>query len=160
MGNVRSQIAAIWLMMISAGAGQAACAPDTVELRGPSGVQRFSVEIADTAATRSKGLMLRKHMPSSSGMLFVYPDPTHAVFWMKNTLIPLDMIFADASGLVTHVHSDAIVEDETPIDGGRDVKFVLEINAGLAKRLGISAGAQMRSDQIEKTSAIWSCSVE
>lgn len=159
MGNFRAQIAAVWLIL-SAGAGHAACAPDTVELRGPSGVQRFSVEIADTAAKREKGLMLRKHMPSSSGMLFVYPAPTHAVFWMKNTLIPLDMIFADASGLVTQVHSDAIVQDETPIDGGRDVKFVLEINAGLAKRLGISAGSQMRAKQIEKTSAIWPCSVD
>jgi uncharacterized protein len=159
MGNVGSQIAAVCLLM-TAGAGDAACAPDTVELRGQGGVQRFSVEVADTAAERAKGLMLRKHMPSSSGMLFVYPAPTHAVFWMKNTLIPLDMIFADSTGLVTSVHSNAIVEDETPIDGGTEVKFVLEINAGLAKRMGISQGAQMRAEQIEKTSAIWPCSVD
>jgi uncharacterized membrane protein (UPF0127 family) len=157
MGNVRSQIAAIWLMMISAGAGQAACAPDTVELRGPSGVQRFSVEVADTAATRSKGLMLRKHMPSSSGMLFVYPDPTHAVFWMKNTLIPLDMIFVDQNGVVQMVHPMARPHDETPIFSGQSIKFVLEINGGIAASLGIDAGSQMRHPAIVAQGAAWPC---
>ncbi len=159
MGNVGSRIVAAWLISL-AGAAHAGCAPDTVELRGPNGVQRFSVEIADTEAERSRGLMDREEMPSASGMLFVYDQPTRAVFWMKNTLLPLDMVFVDASGLVTKVHSDAIPNDETPIDGGEGVSFVLEINGGMAKRMGISAGNQMRGEIIEKSFAIWPCSVD
>lgn len=157
MGNFSSGLIAIVALCVATTA-QAACAPDSVELRGHGGVQRFGVEVADTEAERALGLMNRTDMPMSAGMLFVYPAPQRAVFWMKNTLIPLDMIFADSTGLVTGVHSNAIPQDETPIDGGNDVLYVLEINAGLAKRMGIVAGTQMRAEVIEKSSAIWPCS--
>ncbi len=76
-------------------------------------------------------------MAKSAGMLFLYEQPQRAVFWMKNTLIPLDMIFADATGVVRHVHANAIPHDETGIDGGADILAILEINGGLAARLGI-----------------------
>ncbi|MDB5665438.1 DUF192 domain-containing protein [Cypionkella sp.] len=131
--------------------------PNTVELRGPAGVQRFSVEIADTEAERSQGLMFREKMPASSGMLFVYDEPKHAYFWMKNTLLPLDMVFADRTGLVTAVHSNAAPQDETPIDGGPGVAIVLEINGGLAKRMGIAPGAVMRSAALDQSLAAWGC---
>ncbi len=91
---------AVWLALGLAlaaplGAAGAACAPGQVELRlGSGAVARFSVEVADDPAERAQGLMFREHMASSSGMLFIYERPQHAVFWMKNTLIPLDMIFA------------------------------------------------------------------
>ena len=62
-------------------------------------------------------------LATSAGMIFVYDAPTHPQFWMRNTLIPLDMIFADAKGRVTRVHSNAIPHDETPIDGGQGVRF-------------------------------------
>ena len=75
-------------------------------------------------------------------MLFVYEGPRRVAFWMKNTLIPLDMIFADATGRVTRVHANAVPLDETPIDGGEGVQFVLEINGGLADAAG--AGARRR----------------
>jgi uncharacterized membrane protein (UPF0127 family) len=136
----------------------AGCAPDTVELRGPSGVARFSVEIADTPDEQARGLMFREHMASSAGMLFVFPRPKHAVFWMKNTLIPLDMLFIDATGRVTRVHPQAVPQDETPIDGGDGVKMVLEINGGLAARLGLAEGAEMRSAALEPSGALWPCS--
>ena len=150
----------IGLAVVWAGAANAACAPDTVELRGPSGVQRFSVQIADSEAERSKGLMFVEKMPASAGMLFVYEQPKHAYFWMKNTLLPLDMVFADATGRVTSVHSNAVPMDETPIDGGPDVAVVLEINAGLAKRMGIAPGAEMRSSAIDQSVAAWACGDE
>jgi len=135
----------------------AACRADTVELRGQRGTARFTVELADTDATRARGLMFRERMATSAGMLFVYPRPGRAVFWMKNTLIPLDMIFADASGRVTHVHSNAIPHDETPIDGGMDVLAVLEINGGLAQRMGIAPGAEMRHPAFAQNDPVWPC---
>lgn len=139
----------------------AVCAPDAVELRGPTGAgQRFNVEVADTAGERAQGLMNREKMSLSAGMLFVYEAPQHARFWMKNTLIPLDMIFADSAGTVTHVHHSAIPLDETAIDGGAGVQFVLEINGGLAKRMGLDVGHVLRHPSIEQSFAIWPCSVD
>jgi uncharacterized membrane protein (UPF0127 family) len=149
------------VLAISCGAAAAACAPDTVELRTAAGnVVRFSTEVADTEAERALGLMNRPKMATSAGMLFVYPEPKHAFFWMQNTLIPLDMIFADATGLVKTVHSNAVPLDETPIDGGADVTYVLEINGGLAKRMGLTAGTVLRANILEQSGAIWPCSSE
>lgn len=135
----------------------AACAPGVVELKGPRGLARFSVELADTDATRSRGLMFRDRMATSAGMLFVYDRPARAVFWMKNTLIPLDMIFADATGVVQRVHENAVPHDETPIDGGAGVLAVLEINGGLARRLGIGPGTVMRHAAFAGGPAAWPC---
>jgi len=98
------------------------------------------VSLADEPAERSKGLMYVESMPTMGGMLFVYEEPQHARFWMRNTLIPLDMIFVDSSGRITNLHSNAIPLDETVIDGGPGVRFVLEINGGMSGRLGIKTG--------------------
>ena len=76
---------------------------------------------------------------------------------MKNTLISLDMIFADATGTVRRVHEGAVPGDLTPIPGGADIQYVLEINAGMAKRLGIAEGAQMRHPAIASEKAAWPC---
>ena len=160
MGSVGSRLTAIafaGMTFCAGGAAFAGCAPDAIELRGAAGVQRFSVEIADSEAEREQGLMNRQKMSGSAGMLFVYPAPKHPYFWMKNTLIPLDMIFVDPSGRVTKVHSNAVPLDETPIDGGAGVMFVLEINGGLAKRLGIAEGDALRSPLVDQADAVWRC---
>lgn len=136
---------------------QAACREDTVFLRGDWGQARFSVELANTPQTRSRGLMFRESMPRSSGMLFIYDSPQRATFWMRNTLISLDMIFTDETGTVRHVHHEAIPGDETTIDGGTDVLTVLEINGGLARAMGIVAGSQMRHPAFEADKAAWPC---
>ncbi|MDP4031598.1 MAG: DUF192 domain-containing protein [Pseudorhodobacter sp.] len=141
--------------ILMAGAAWAGCRADQVELRWPGGQARFAVEVADTDATRSRGLMFRERLPRSAGMLFVYESPRRATFWMKNTLIPLDMIFADASGRVTKVHANAQPQDLTTIDGGAGVKLVLEINGGLSSRLGITPGAELRHPAIDNPA--WSC---
>ncbi len=139
----------------------AECRDDAVQLRNPSGgIVQFSVELADDPAERAKGLMFRETMPRSAGMLFRYEAPQHAAFWMKNTLIPLDMLFANGQGVITAVHSNAIPQDETAIDGGDGVVFVLEINGGLAKPLGLVPGTVLRHPQIEQLDAAWPCSVE
>jgi uncharacterized protein len=96
-------------------------------------------------------------MATSAGMLFVYDKPQRASFWMKNTLIPLDMIFADPQGRVTAVHADAVPGDTTPIDGGMGVQLILEINGGLAARMGIVPGAELRHPAIAQGAAVWPC---
>ena len=124
------------------------CAYDRVDIRWPGGGESFAVEVADDSAERAQGLMFRDSMNPGAGMLFVYEGPRNVAFWMRNTLIPLDLIFADSSGKVTRIHSNAIPLDETRIDGGDSVQFVLEINGGLAKRMGLQPGAVMRHPAI------------
>lgn len=160
MGSLGSRLIAVLLGLVPVGAAQAACVDTALDLRGPSGAQRFTVEVADDVAEQSQGLMFREKMATSAGMLFAFPQPKHAQFWMRNTLIPLDMIFADATGLVTRVHANAVPHDETSIDGGEGVAFVLEINGGLAARMGIAEGSQMRHPLIAQSTAIWPCSGE
>lgn len=140
-----------------AGAARADCLSDQVEFRTTSGVARFSVEIAATEAQREYGLMDRDHLAAAAGMLFVFPEPVHAMFWMKDTRIPLDMIFADPAGRVTHVAANARPMDQTVIDGGDGVRFVVEINGGLARSLGIAPGALMRSPEVNQQLAAWPC---
>lgn len=152
-----SFFAAIGLTVLTAGAVAAACRLDVTEVRGQGGVARFTVEVADDAAERAQGLMHREKMASSAGMLFVYPTPLHARFWMRNTLIPLDMIFADPTGVVTAVHENAVPLDETGIDGGPGVQFVLEINGWLARALGIAPGSVLRHPLIAQERAAWAC---
>ena len=144
-------------LVVLAGPVAAACSPDVLDIRGPFGQARFSVELADSPDERSRGLMFRETMPSASGMLFIYPRPQHANFWMKNTLIPLDMVFADGAGRVTRVHSNAKPQDLTPIDGGDGVVVVLEINGGLAARLGIAPGAELRHPALTAANLAWPC---
>ena len=148
-------------IMLCLGAGiaqaQETCAPDRVDLRGDWGQASFSVEIADTVDSRSMGLMYREDLPRGAGMLFVYEHPQRAAFWMKNTLIPLDIIFLDETGVVTSVHSNAIPHDLTPIPGGDRVFAVLEINGGLARRYGIGPGTQMRHEVFSSNTSVWPC---
>lgn len=147
-------VAAICLFAVPAAAQ---CRTDAAELRGDWGQARFAVEVADTAAERAQGLMYREYMATMSGMLFVYPSAQRVAFWMRDTYIPLDMIFMDDTGTVTKIHQNAQPMDERSIPGGDAVKFVLELNAGLSQRLGIEVGTQMRHPAIESARAAWPC---
>lgn len=118
----------------------AACRDTRVTVHGDWGRANFTVDVADDNAERSQGLMFVEEMGVMQGMLFVYEAPRPANFWMRNTLIPLDMLFARADGTITALHENAIPLDETGIDGGDNVSFVLEINGGMAARLGIEVG--------------------
>ncbi len=153
---MRALLLAIWMFL---GAGQvwADCAADQVRLRGGFGEIAFQVDLADTPKTRSRGLMFREHMARGDGMLFIYDKPQRATFWMKNTLIPLDMIFADKTGVISRIHRGAIPHDTTLIDGGDQVFVVLEINAGLADRYGLRQGDQMQHPAFAQGPAAWPC---
>ena len=151
--------AALCIPLLPAAAPAAAadaCRADTVFLRGSWGSARFTVEIADDIRERAQGLMFRESMPSSRGMLFIYDYPSAVAFWMKNTLIPLDMIFLDAQGVVRTVHSNAVPGDLTPIRGGNGILAVLEINGGLAAAMGIVPGSEMRHPAFGNAAA-WPC---
>ena len=115
------------------------------------------MDVADDNAERSQGLMHVESMPQSAGMLFIYERPQAARFWMKNTLIPLDMIFMDRTGTVTKVHENAVPLSERLINGGRDVQYVLEVNGGVSARLGIGPGDQLRHPGILQDVAAWPC---
>ncbi len=152
------RLASLLLLALPGSAwAEAACTPDRLDLRWDGGRESFAVEVADEGGERSQGLMFRPELAPASGMLFVYDAPRHVQFWMKNTLIPLDMVFADPTGTVTRVHSNAVPGDLTPIDGGEGIQFVLEINGGLAEKLGLGPGAVLRHPTIPAATAAWPC---
>jgi uncharacterized membrane protein (UPF0127 family) len=111
----------------------------------------------DSAEERARGLMFRESLPRFEGMLFVYDAPGPVAFWMRNTLIPLDMLFFDPAGRLSHVHANARPLDETPIPGGDNVLYVLEVNAGLAASLGIEPGSELRHPAVDQAQAAWPC---
>ena len=139
------------------------CTQDQAAFRTADDTVAFQIEIADTPALREKGLMFRESLPENSGMLFVYEDPRPVSFWMRNTLIPLDMIFMDQSGVIRHIHPNARPHDETPIPGASpddpdpNRQFVLEIGGGEASRLGLQVGQAMTSLAINQTQAASPC---
>lgn len=136
------------------GAAAFACAADRVTVAGAFGEADFKVDVADDAEERGRGLMFVEAMPRFEGMLFIYEMPRHATFWMRNTLIPLDMIFAAEDGTIMHIHENAIPLDETTIDGGRDIQYVLEINGGMAEILGIQVGDALQHPAIGEKAAL------
>jgi uncharacterized membrane protein (UPF0127 family) len=113
---------------------------NTVEITTKSGVQVFSVEIADTEAAREKGLMFRKSLPPGQGMLFDFHREAPVGFWMKNTYIPLDMIFIRANGRIANIAENAKPLSEAVIPSDGPVLAVLEVAGGTARKLGIVPG--------------------
>ena len=142
------------------------CAADRAIFLRPGSTEpaiSLQVELADDAAERARGLMFRDRLPAGQGMLFAYPAPQPVAFWMKNTLIPLDMIFMDAGGTIRHVHAGARPHDETPIPGAAigdpqpDRQFVLEVAGGEAQRLGLVPGVVMAHPAVDQADAAFSC---
>ncbi|MEQ3625932.1 MAG: DUF192 domain-containing protein [Celeribacter sp.] len=147
----------MWVMLlVSPALAAPVCDPDQVDLRGEFGTARFNVAVADDPQKRAQGLMHVERMARSTGMIFLYPEPQPASFWMKNTLIPLDMIFVGADGVIRTVHENAVPQDLTPIPGGDDIVAVLEINGGLSRALGLEAGDEMRHPAFG-SDAVWAC---
>ncbi|MEM6478968.1 MAG: DUF192 domain-containing protein [Pseudomonadota bacterium] len=134
-----------------------ACTANSLTIKDEDSRARFFVEVADTQASRGQGLMFREELPGSAGMLFVYDRPQRLSFWMRNTLIPLDMLFIGSDGTVSRIHENAIPLDETAISGGDNVQYVLEINGGLARRLGLEVGAVIQHPAIDQAIAAFPC---
>jgi uncharacterized membrane protein (UPF0127 family) len=128
------------LALLAAAAGAHATGSGTVVLKTASGDHNFNVEVAETNPQRALGLMFRRTMPENAGMLFIYDRPQPASMWMKNTIIPLDMIFIAANGTVHRIvsHTEPFSTDAISSEG--DVVAVLELNAGQAAKIGLKLG--------------------
>lgn len=116
-------------------------APTTeIAVVADSGKHRFDVEVADTPEEMQQGLMNRPALADDAGMIFLFDSPRVVSFWMKDTLIPLDMIFIDAAGTIAHLHPRAVPNDTTSVSSQEEVVAVLEIAGGRAEALGIEIG--------------------
>ncbi len=117
---------------------------DSLSIATTSGVHPFKVEIAADDASRERGLMHRRFMPGDRGMLFEFEREAPVAFWMKNTYIPLDMIFIAPDGSVTRIAADAQPLSETIVPSGGPCVAVLELNGGVAAQIGLKVGDKVR----------------
>jgi uncharacterized membrane protein (UPF0127 family) len=108
-------------------------------IRTAHAIHHFTVEVAATPEQQEVGLMFRRSLPPNHGMIFPYDPPQQVAFWMKNTLIPLDIIYIRQNGTIARI-TNAEAMDLTPLPSGEPVVAVLEIRGGRAKELGIRAG--------------------
>jgi uncharacterized membrane protein (UPF0127 family) len=125
--------------------------PTPLAVDGTNGQHNFSIEIANTPDEQEQGLMYRRQMPDDHGMLFAFDHSEPLAFWMKNTPMPLDLIFIDKRGEVKAVRhgkpfSTAVISPNAP------ARFVLELKAGIAEKAGISDGVVMHHPVIEAAS--------
>jgi uncharacterized membrane protein (UPF0127 family) len=123
-------------------ARSAAVTPLTIHTQ--QGTRTFQVEIAATPQAQERGLMFRRAMADNAGMLFVYGTPQQLTFWMKNTYIPLDLLFIDEGARIVFIHANARPLSEALITAPVPAVAVLEINGGLSSRLGIAVGDSVR----------------
>jgi len=123
---------------INAGA-QAGLETVALTIRSANGAHRFKVEVARTPEQQSTGMMFRRSTPPNHGMIFPYAPPQDVAFWMRNTLIPLDMIFIRADGTIARI-ATAKPLDETAVPSGEPIAAVLEIAGGRSAELGIKEG--------------------
>ena len=128
----------------------AACSADnSLTVVSANGEHRFTVEVVDTNETRQKGLMFRQSLAPDAGMLFDFKSSHQVSFWMRNTFIPLDMLFIREDGTIANIHVNARPQDPTSIPSDGPVMFVLEIPGGRSKELGIKAGDTVRHPRIK-----------
>jgi uncharacterized membrane protein (UPF0127 family) len=129
-----------WLLSWAALGGASAAGLQTVEIATAGGKRRFSVELVSTREAMNRGLMYRRSLPDGQGMLFDFGSERPIAMWMKNTLIPLDMIFISADGRVRRIAENTKPLSTRLIPSRGRIRAVLEINAGTARTLGIAPG--------------------
>jgi uncharacterized membrane protein (UPF0127 family) len=136
---------ALFCLGISLGACVGHAATPSVELKG----QRFEIEIAADDASRERGLMFRDSMPADHGMLFVFDRADVQTFWMKNTYIPLDILYFDKNYKFVSVSArtppcHSMLNDCPTYPSGGPAQYVLELNAGTADKLGVKPGDELK----------------
>lgn len=139
--NRRSVAIAIALAALALACRPATAADsETLEIATKSGVHVFAVEVARTDAERAKGLMFRRALPEGRGMLFDFEREGPVAMWMKNTFIPLDMMFIQSDGRILRIAENTEPQSERIIPSGGPVIAVLEVIGGTARKLGIAPG--------------------
>jgi uncharacterized membrane protein (UPF0127 family) len=133
-----------WRLWLVAFAVLAACrtatSAPTAVVQTAKGPVRVSLEVVSDDASRARGLMYRNHLDDGHGMLFVFDDESVRSFWMKNTLIPLDMIFIGGDGRIVGMKTDTTPLSLAPLSVGKPSKWVIEVPGGYAGRAGIATG--------------------
>ena len=151
--NVRSAVAALFLVLLLPAALQASETferePLTIVAKGGK-THAFTVELAVTPNQRSQGLMNRREMADDHGMLFAFGETRQVLMWMKNTYLPLDMLFIGKDGKIRTIKENAEPLSEAIIDSKVSVDFVLELNGGTVEKLGIKPGHRVESALIER----------
>jgi uncharacterized membrane protein (UPF0127 family) len=139
-GRLLLLLAALFLLTPPLAAQLVAYGKGELTIETAKGKQRFAVEEARTPQQMAQGLMYRRSLAADAGMLFEYDRPQIVSFWMKNTVIPLDMLFIAADGFVVGIHERAVPLSTEAITSDKPVLAVLELNGGTAQRLGIKPG--------------------
>jgi uncharacterized protein len=135
-----SALSALILPLLGPPGSLAAQQLQQLEIATKGGVQIFGVEMAVTPEEQAKGLMFRRELPEKQGMLFDFHREQPTSFWMKNTYIPLDMIFIRADGRILRIAENTVPLSEALVPSGGPVRAVLEVIGGTAKKLGIAPG--------------------
>jgi uncharacterized protein len=117
--------------------------PQALEIKGQGPEVKFELEVADEDLERAKGLMFRTDMPDNRAMLFVFEDTRIVSMWMKDTPQALDMLFANEQGTITHIAANTKPFSLDVVDSDGPVRYVVEIKAGLAKKLQIEVGEKL-----------------
>jgi uncharacterized membrane protein (UPF0127 family) len=133
-------VLAVALVAPAYAAGEAA-----LEIVTKTGVRAFTVELATNDAERERGLMYRKELPEGRGMLFDFQHDRPVAFWMRNTYIPLDMIFIRGDGRILSIAENTQPLSDGLIPSGGSVRAVLEVIGGTARKLGIAPGDRVES---------------
>lgn len=135
----------LFLSVLGASCASSESVPTVRILSGASGdeLAEFQVEIADEPAEQARGLMYRQELGKNQGMLFIFPTDRQGSFWMKNTLISLDIIFITDDKKILNIVAEAEPQTTTPRSPAGVYRYVLEINGGLSETLGLAPGDQV-----------------
>lgn len=145
----RMRNARFWVTALVLGLGILACTPSPQVIVHAGGTEvRVPVELAVTPQARTHGLMYRRDLPAEAGMLFVFPDSAPHRFWMKNTPLPLDMIFISEDLRVVGVVEDTVPFSTASVGVEEPSRYVLEVHAGFGARHGIRAGDRVELRQV------------
>ncbi|MGB0412621.1 MAG: DUF192 domain-containing protein [Pikeienuella sp.] len=158
MNRARLAFVGLCLLVVSASGGGAEpddCRPDRIDFQTESGVHSYRIEVVDTYETRAQGLMHRTDLAADQGMLFVYQRAGQVAFWMKDTPLPLDIIFINSRGIVCSIAAHTTPFSLENIPSRCAAQTVLEVNAGQAAVDGIRVGAPARHEAISKP--VWGC---
>ncbi|MEM7546538.1 MAG: DUF192 domain-containing protein [Pseudomonadota bacterium] len=157
---LKPAFAVLWLFILciampGQGLSDEVCATDRIDFNTENGIVSFSIEVVDTPETRARGLMERTDLERDEGMLFVHETASQMSFWMKNTPLPLDIVFLNKRGVICSITARTTPYSLDHIPSGCASQTVLEVNAGVAEEQGLRVGTPGRHPAINQP--VWAC---